>query len=226
MNCESAKTWFDYSELFSTLLMGGLTVWIAWRQWRLTGDIADREARSAAVAIDADRERAHNVVWAEWWRIWALSSDWARQDLLSLASAGLLDPDIVLPRDWSAATASAAVMGVFPARWVGSAFNEAYNVRASLQILNAAFEMYSWDTLHNAQHLEKLDQLRSRESQVKDHLLEVANILQDALDEDPRINMPRKFSHRESYHSKLVTRLANEIANADVNNPRRPTLPE
>ena len=191
--------------------MGGLTFWIARRQWILTRDIADKDTRDAAAALVAERDRAYSIVRAEWWRVWALSSDWNNEDLLLLAATDLLDPDIVLPLDWSAATASAAVMGIFPARWVASAFNEMYVLRRRLQTLAAAVAAYSWHDLNSSEHAAELAQMRTQEANIKEHLLEAANILEDALAEDPDVDKPREFPRRDTYHSKLVARLANKV---------------
>ena len=81
------------------MVFAGTQIWVQWRN-----ELQRRAEREAD--RDEYTERAFQLAWSEHFRLEALAEHLRRADLIELAILGVLKPEDVLPRDWTAVAQS------------------------------------------------------------------------------------------------------------------------
>lgn len=77
-----------FSSLAQAIVGVGLLAFAAVQVW-----LQFRESRDR-------RQTAYAALYAQYWRLNALETDWTGQNLVAAARAGTLYPDMLAPRDW------------------------------------------------------------------------------------------------------------------------------
>lgn len=201
----------------ATLVCATATTVLAWTQWRLAGRAErarrDELARAEQRAVDA----AYASVHAEWFRTWAVATQWREGDLVEWAMAGQLDPDDIVPPDWGSLAGQlgrlrymAAYLGSF-----GVALSyEAARVARTLQrdAREYAAHRPGAEPDRTAYESRLLPHLRTLEARAKELAMEAADLLEDALAHAPADVSADARGRSVKFNQRLHSRRARELA--------------
>ena len=185
-------------------------------QWRLAERTERRATGERRENDTREREAAYRALWAEWYRMWAVSHRWSQADLIAEASAGLLNPSDILPKDWPSATGHLAKLGSLPSYLGGYAFVLAHDAAELARRLNAETARLPEFTRTQRQHLTGFVEsmtpaLRNVEASLKSKAAEVSLLLQDALDHSGDVSDRREYKFNDVLHSQTAGRIRDQL---------------
>jgi hypothetical protein len=151
--------WKTIGEVITTIGGVGLLIFAAVQVYLQNSDSRDQ------------KRTAYAALYAEYWRLNALSLDWEGEDLVKAARAGALYPDMLAPRDWGTIigilgqiSSATGALGGFAYALVNNATTAARHLVALANSPTAA-----------------TTQMRDQESACKEALKEAVVTLEDAL---------------------------------------------
>lgn len=208
--------WENFSSLAGLTIAIAVAI-VAGAQWWLARKTENRERAQRVADETSAIEAAHAALWAEWFRLWTLSRRFADGDLLALAASKRLNPSDLLPKDWAAATANLAKLGPASSYMGGYAFglaHDAADLAFEITADVAALPGYSHSQPQNlSDFVEAMNPtLRVKEERLRTLALEVANLLQDALEHAAGMPRDRIIRFNEDLHSFSAKRMKSRAA--------------
>ena len=162
----------------------------------------------------ADDERASDVAfqtaWAEHFRIDGLADEYERLDLLQLAALGVLNPDDVLPRDWSVVMSALARLGPEAGYLGGVALTLGHDTARNIATLNALIK--NFQRMYPNEGAERIAELvrnnRKREvdeleKKIRQMTRDLGLLMFDAVRQSPRADVHRIMNFRDDMRSQF-----------------------
>lgn len=166
---------------------------------------------------DDQLRTAYGALWVEYWRLWTVSDNWTKSDLIQLEQVGLYRPEEILPQDWGALLPLLGQLGTQTARFGGTAYAHAALAATTglyLQRILAERE----ERLENLKDAEKAQEvftefkepLQSAQTKARRLAAESAVLFEDALKSAPKWLQDEKVNF-EGLDSDFARRLALQV---------------
>lgn len=203
---------FDATEWLTIGLMvfAGVQVYVPHRaeQQRLRERALDELEKQGQ--RDRDEDMSFQITWSEHLRLDALADDWDKEDLLRLSTLGVLDPEHVLPRDWSVIMTALARLsreaGVLGAVALSLGHDTARNI-ASLNGLVEGFRVQypnrGPEEIQSLVRSNRGGQVDALQKDIKRDTRNLALLLWDAVRHSPRADIARVLDFHDDMTSEI-----------------------
>ncbi len=195
------------------LVFAGVQVWL---QYRAESQRRRERRLDAEEAID----RAFQSAWAEHFRMSGLAQHLERADLVEMAYLGTLQPNDVLPADWTHLTNSLSALGREAGFLGGVAAALCYDVQRAVGTLVMSVKAFARHAPTELSEPEKVRWLRERfgddlkpwEDNVRKQVSELADVLWDAAKHSPRADLERQLNFADHLDSVFARAAVQDVA--------------
>ena len=190
-----------------TLLTVGLVFFAA---VQVIVQVRQESTRKAERAADRDEtiDRAFHLAWAEHFRLDALADQFKKRDLVELTILGVLRPEDVLPKDWTALTEALSVLGREAGYLGGVASTLAHDLARTIAIYIGSVNAFAKGapTLTDAERVEWIHthygaDLTAWEASIRSVARQLSLLLWDACIQHPRAALVRQLNFADGLQS-------------------------
>jgi len=193
-----------------TLLTIGLVVFAA---AQVIVQVRAESTRRIERQADHDEEvdRAFHLAWAEHFRLDALADQLKKRDLVELTILGVLRPEDVLPRDWTAMTGALSALGREAGYLGGVASTLAHDLSRQIAIYIGSVRAFGKDAPVGTD-AERVDWIRTHygedlapwEKSIRDVATQLSLLMWDACIQNPRASVLRQLNFSDNVLSDFA----------------------
>lgn len=159
---------------------------------------------------------AYHIVWAEWNRLFTVSSRWQGEDLVKLADAQVLDPDELLPPDSTPVIGGFSLLGHGAAKMGAAGLNFAREASRNCRMMRHLVALWSVDE----RTAEQTAALVDFDGKTRDAIEQAVVLLEDAMRLAPSWIARERFDLGEP-QSELGKRLVTELRKQPLTRMKR-----
>jgi hypothetical protein len=185
------------------MVFAGTQVWVQWRN-----ELQRRLERKA----DKDEaiERAFQLAWSEHFRLETLAEHLRRADLIELAILGVLKPEDVLPRDWTAVAQSLGSLSRESGYLGGVALAMGHDIERQIGIFVSSAKAFAKQAPMTADS-ERVEWLRAEhgedlepwEKSIRELVTQLGLLYWDAASHNPRIAIEQTLNFSDDMKSSF-----------------------